>query len=68
MKVDKLCAKTESELRKQLLILLKERYSLQMQKRVKEIVKSHLYKRVRRGIARLKTFLREKELLHKHEK
>lgn len=47
-------------LRKELLDLMKEQFSLRMQKGMSEIPRPHLYKQVRRNIARVKTILKEK--------
>ena len=61
MKTNELRNKTEAELKKELLELLKEQFNLRMQKGMGEVPRPHLYKQVRRNIARIKTLLREKE-------
>ncbi|PMB54821.1 50S ribosomal protein L29 [Coxiella endosymbiont of Rhipicephalus microplus] len=53
--------KTKAEIKKELLELLKEQFNLRMQKSMGEVSRSHLYKQVRRNIARVKTLLKEKE-------
>lgn len=61
MKTNDLRNKTEAELKKELLELLKEQFNFRMQKGMGEVPRPHLYKQVRRNIARIKTLLREKE-------
>lgn len=61
MKTNELRNKTEAELKKELLELLKEQFNLRMQKGMGEVPRPHLYKQVRRNIARIKTLLRERE-------
>lgn len=53
--------KSADELKKELLELSKEQFNLRMQKSMGEAPRSHLYKRVRRDIARVKTILNQKE-------
>ncbi|QHG92699.1 50S ribosomal protein L29 [Coxiella endosymbiont of Amblyomma sculptum] len=61
MKTERFCEKSESELKKELVSLLKEQFSFRMQMGVREkTVRPHLCKRIRRSVARTKTFLREK--------
>lgn len=48
------------ELQQELISLLKEQFNLRMQKTSGEGAKPHLFTRVRRDIARIKTILREK--------
>jgi len=61
MKTAELKEKSVDELKKEILILLKEQFNLRMQKGTGSIMKPHLFTRVRRDIARIKTILREKE-------
>lgn len=61
MKIDKLKAMTTDELKKELIDLLREQFNLRMQKGIGEMPKLHLYKQVRRNIARVKTVINEKE-------
>ncbi|AKQ33909.1 50S ribosomal protein L29 [Candidatus Coxiella mudrowiae] len=61
MKTNDLRNKTEAELKKEFLELLKEQFNFRMQKGMGEVPRPHLYKKVRRNIARIKTLLREKE-------
>ena len=49
------------ELKKELFDLLKEQFNLRMQKGMGEMPKNHLFKRVRRAIACVKTLLTERE-------
>ncbi|WP_267256251.1 50S ribosomal protein L29 [Coxiella endosymbiont of Ornithodoros maritimus] len=61
MNVNDLRNKTKAGLKKELLELLKEQFNLRMQKGGGEVPRPHLFKRVRRDIARVKTLLGEKE-------
>lgn len=61
MKVNEFRNRTECELKEELVGFLKEQFSLRMQKGMREVFHPHLYQRVHRNIARIKTFLREKE-------
>ena len=61
MKAKELRDKSVTDLKKELLELLKEQFNLRMQKNVGEAPKPHQYPKVRRNIARVKTILREKE-------
>lgn len=61
MKAKELREKSEIELKKELLELSKEQFNLRMQKSMGEAPKPHLHGKVRNGIARIKTLLREKE-------
>ena len=60
MNVNDLRSKTKTELKKELLELLKEQFNLRMQKGMSEALGSHVFKRVRRDIAQVKTILKEK--------
>ncbi|MBV9575184.1 MAG: 50S ribosomal protein L29 [Gammaproteobacteria bacterium] len=60
MKPSELRNKTIDELKKELLALLKERFNLRIQKGIGQPPKPHEFKRVRIGIARVKTILNEK--------
>jgi large subunit ribosomal protein L29 len=53
--------KTADELNQQLIDLLREQFNLRMQKGVGDVPRPHLYKQVRRNIARVKTFINRKE-------
>lgn len=61
MSAEDLQDKSVNELRAELLALSKEQFNLRMQRGMGEMPKPHLYKRVRRDIARVKTILRQKE-------
>jgi len=52
--------KSESDLRSELSELLKEQFSLRMQKGTGQLGQPHELRRVRRDIARVKTILTEK--------
>ncbi len=52
--------KSEAELKEELLNLRKEQFNLRMQQGAGQMSKPHLFKSVRKDIARLKTILTEK--------
>jgi len=52
--------KSATELKEELLNLRKEQFSLRMQRGAGQMSKPHLFKAVRRDIARIKTVLTEK--------
>lgn len=60
MNAQDLKAKNEKELREQLSGLLREQFSLRMQKGTGQLTKPHELRRVRRDIARVNTVLNEK--------
>lgn len=60
MKARELRQKSKKELQGELIELLKEHFNLRMQKGMKETIKPHLYKQVRKNIARVKTIIAEK--------
>jgi large subunit ribosomal protein L29 len=60
MKAAELRKKGVDELRQELLALLREQFNLRMQKATGQLGPTHHLGEVRRGIARVKTVLREK--------
>lgn len=60
MKAADLRNQTESELREELLGLLREQFNLRMQRGSGQMPRPHQFKLVRRNIARVKTVLQEK--------
>jgi large subunit ribosomal protein L29 len=60
MNAHDLKAKSEKELREQLSSLMREQFSLRMQKGTGQLTKPHELRRVRRDIARVNTILNEK--------
>ncbi|MDZ4731321.1 MAG: 50S ribosomal protein L29 [Xanthomonadales bacterium] len=60
MNAQDLKAKSQKELREQLSGLLREQFSLRMQKGTGQLTKPHELRRVRRDIARVNTILNEK--------
>jgi large subunit ribosomal protein L29 len=60
MKATELRDKSESELRDELMKLLKEQFNLRMQKGTGQLGQTHLLRQTRRDIARVRTVLREK--------
>ena len=61
MKASELRNKTADELNTELFALLKEQFNLRIQRGVGQTPPPHLFKKVRRDIARVKTILSEKE-------
>lgn len=61
MKTSELRAKTVEELQLELQGLLREQFNLRMQKGLRELPTAHGVRNVRRGIARVKTVLCEKQ-------
>jgi large subunit ribosomal protein L29 len=61
MKTEELKAKNDAELKQHLLDLLHEQFNLRMKKSGAQATKPHLYKRVRRSIARVKTIMQQRE-------
>ncbi|BAK75208.1 ribosomal protein L29 [Pseudogulbenkiania sp. NH8B] len=60
MKASELRAKTDAELKVELLSLLKAQFALRMQHATQQLAKSSELKKVRRDIARVRTVLKEK--------
>ena len=60
MNASELRHKSADELKQELLALLREQFNLRMQKATGQASKSHLFKQVRRNIARVKMVLSEK--------
>lgn len=54
--------KSAEELKKELLVLLKDQFTYRMQRSTGQLNQPHLLKGVRRDIARIKTVLREKQV------
>ncbi len=61
MKARELKTKSVEELKSELIALLKEQFNLRIQKGIGQAPLSHLFRSVRKQIARVKTILREKE-------
>ncbi|OGT37178.1 MAG: 50S ribosomal protein L29 [Gammaproteobacteria bacterium RIFCSPHIGHO2_12_FULL_38_14] len=57
MKASELQGKSKAELNENLLLLLKEQFNLRMQAGMGEAPRSHLFGKVRKSIARIKTIL-----------
>ncbi len=60
MKANELRQKNVQELRQELLDLRREQFNLRTQRVTNQTIKPHLFGRVRKDIARIKTILREK--------
>lgn len=60
MKAAELREKGVEELQQELLSLLREQFNLRMQGATDQLSRPHLFKRVRRDIARVKTVIGEK--------
>lgn len=61
MNTSELRDKSVEELKGELLSLLKEQFNLRIQRGVGQAPQTHLFKKVRKEIARIKTILCEKE-------
>ena len=61
MKTEALKDKNIDELNQQMADLLREQFNLRMQKGMGEMPKPHLFRQVRRDIARVKTMIGQKE-------
>lgn len=61
MSINELRNKTLDELKKVLLDSYREQFNLRMQKGIDESARPHLFKKVRREIAQIKTLMREQE-------
>ncbi len=61
MKAKDLIEKTEAELQQNLLELRKEQFNLRMQMGMGQITTPHLFNKVRKDIARIKTVLVQKQ-------
>jgi large subunit ribosomal protein L29 len=61
MNTSELRNKTVAELNNELMALLKEQFNLRVQRGVGQSPQAHLFKKVRRQMARIKTIIREKE-------
>ena len=59
MKANELRGKSAQELNEQLLGLLRDQFTLRMQKATGQLGQSHLLKQVKRDIARVKTVLNQ---------
>jgi len=60
MKAKDLQEKSVAELQESLIELLKEQFTLRMQKATGQLTQTHLLRQVRRNIARVKTVLNDK--------
>jgi large subunit ribosomal protein L29 len=61
MRAEELKTKSDAELKQHLMDLLHEQFNLRMQQTGGQGPKPHLYKRVRRAIARVKTVMQARE-------
>lgn len=61
MKASELRTKSLEDLRSELVSILKEIFSLRMQRGIGQAPRTHLFRKLRREIARIKTILRERE-------
>jgi large subunit ribosomal protein L29 len=61
MKTNELKDKSVGDLQKELLARLQEQFNLRMQRAVGQATQTHLFRKVRREIAQIKTILSEKE-------
>lgn len=61
MNTAELRSKTVDDLKKELLALLREQFNLRVQRGVGQAPQTHLFRKVRKEIARINTILSEKE-------
>ncbi len=61
MKASDLMSKSKGELTEELLSLRKEQFNLRMQQASGQMARPHEHKKVRKSIARVKTFIRDLE-------
>jgi len=61
MKASELREKSVEELNEELMALLKEQFNLRMQNGTGQLGQTHLLKKVRRDVARVRTMLNEKQ-------
>lgn len=61
MSTSELRSKTKEELNNELLALLREQFNLRVQRGIGQTPQAHLFRKVRKQVARIKTILREKE-------
>lgn len=61
MNATELKKKSVDELKNELIALCKEQFNLRMQRATAEVSQTHLFRKGRRAIARIKTILSEKE-------
>ena len=60
-KIKELKAKSAKELKSQKIDLLKEQFNLRMQKGTGQLTQNHMFKNIRRDIARINTILSAKQ-------
>ena len=60
MNANELREKTNEELSEEVTALLRQQFNLRMQKGMGDATKTHLFNKVRRSIARIKTVLNER--------
>lgn len=61
MKASEMRNKTVADLNNELLALLKELFNLRIQRGIGQTPQTHLFRKVKKAIARIKTVLSEKE-------
>jgi len=61
MKAKELRSKSETELREELMSLLRAQFNLRMQRGVGQLTRNHQFSQTRKDIARIKTLLNEKK-------
>lgn len=61
MKAKELRNKSVNELSEELMALLKEQFNLRITRSTNQNLQSHLFKKAKKEIARIKTILKEKE-------
>ncbi|EKD54619.1 MAG: hypothetical protein ACD_60C00063G0024 [uncultured bacterium] len=61
MKANELREKSVSELQKEQLAIHQELFNLRMQRGIGQTPQTHLFRKLKRNVARIKTILKEKE-------
>jgi len=61
-RIKKLKEKSNEELKVHKINLLKEQFNLRMQKGTKQLTQNHIFKNIRRDVARINTILFEKKM------
>lgn len=61
MKASELKSKSTSDLNNELIALLKEQFNLRIQRGMGQVTQTHLFRNIKKQIARIKTILSEKE-------
>ena len=61
MKASELKSKSASDLNNELIALFKEQFNLRIQRGMGQVTQTHLFRNIKKQVARIKTILSEKE-------